>query len=437
MTARRAVCVLIALCWLMLAGCDSGNGVGATPGQTRLRVVNLIPNATFMTLTLDNDAPVVTGLGFQQTTGYIQVTGGTREFKVSVDGSASDIIDASGTIIIGSDNTYVVSGPVEAANAALLVDTQLFVPNGGTFDIRVLNVASGSRSVDLYLTPPGTDLTATGPAVAGVGVSSISAFVPVTTGSYEIRVTPSGTKEVIFDTGVITFGDKTLSEAVIYGTGSSKLVDVAVLNIDSEGTGQIYQNLLAEFKLLNASSVGSPLNVLVDGNLVLANVPFAGVSNYQITTAGSHNIAVQAAATPGADLLTIPTSLAPASDTSITVSGPAGALQALVLTDNNLPAAVGHARIRFVNASPDFPALDAYINFVKQFGDIASNSASPYTEIAADATGTTTYEFDFNLAGTTNRVVAVPGVVITSGKTYSVYVVGTGAAVQGVVVADD
>ena len=436
MTARRAFCVLLALCWLMLAGCDSGNGVGATPGQTRLRVLNLIPNATFMTLTLDNDAPVVTGLGFQQTTGYIQVTGGTREFKVSVDGDTANIIDVSATIIIGSDNTFVVSGPVEAANGKLLLDTQLFVPNGGTFDIRVLNVASGSVAVDLYLTPPGTDLTATAPAVIGVAQGSLSAFAAVTTGNYELRVTPTGTKQVIYDTGVISFGDKTLSEAVIYGTGSSTLVQVAVLNIDSEGTGQAYLSLLAEFKLLNASSVG-PVNVLVDGNLVLSNVPFAGVSNYQITAAGPHNIAVQASATPGADLLTVATNLASASDTTIAVSGPAGALQALVLTDDNLPAGFGHARIRFVNASPDFPALDVYINFVRQFAGIASNSASPYTEIVADFTGTTIYEFDFNLAGTTNRVVALPGVVITSPKTYSVYAVGSGTAAQGVVVADN
>jgi hypothetical protein len=435
MTARRAFCVLIALCWLALAGCDSGEGVGATPSQTRLRVINLIPNATFLTLTLDNDAPVVTGLGFQQTTGYIQVTGGTREFKVSVDSNPTNIIDVSDTIIIGSDNTYVVSGPVEATNSVLVIDTQLFVPNGGTFDIRMLNVASGSVSVDLYLTPPGTDLTATGPTVAGVTFGNLSAFTAVTTGSYEIRATPSGTKEVIYDTGVISFGDKTFSQAIIYGTGSSKLVDAAVLNIDSNGTGQVYPNVLAEFKLLNAASVG-PLNVLVDGNLVLANVPFAGVSSYRVTTAGSRNIAVQAAATPGADLLTVPVSLASASDTSIAVSGAAGALQALVLTDNNLPPGLGHARIRFVNASSDFPALDAYINFVKQFGAIVSNSTSPYAEIAADVAGTT-YEFDFNLAGTTNRVVALPGVVISFGKTYSVYVVGTGAAAQGLVVADD
>ena len=428
---------MIALCWLALSGCDSGNGVGATPNQTRLRVVNLIPDATFMTLTLDNDAPVVTGLGFQQMTGYIQVDGGTREFKVSVDGNPTNIIDVSGAIVIGSDNTFVVAGPVDSATSKLILDTQLFLPNGGTFDIRAINLAQGSVSVDIYLTAPGVDLTATAPVVAAVPFGSISGFAPVNNGSYELRVTTTGTKDVIYDTGVIGFGDKTFSEAVIYGTGSSRLVDVALLNIDSDGTGQVYPSLLAQFKLLNASQVGSPLNVLIDGNLVLANVPFAGVSNYQVTSAGEHNVSVQAASTPGANLLTIPVTLASASDTSITVSGAAGALQDLVLTDNNLPPGAGHARVRFVNASPDFPALDVYINFVRQFTNVASNSASPYTAIEADLTGTTIYEFDFNLAGTTSRVVQVPGVVITAGKTYSVYVVGSGAAAQGVVVADD
>ena len=115
MTARRAFCVLIALCTLALAGCNSGNGIGAAPGQTRLRVINLIPNASAMSLTLDNDAPLVTGLGFQQLTDYLNVDGGTREFKVSVDGGATNIIDLTGTIILGTDNTYIVYGPVEAA----------------------------------------------------------------------------------------------------------------------------------------------------------------------------------------------------------------------------------------------------------------------------------------------------------------------------------
>src|SRR2546427_7262694 len=88
MNVRRAVCVLLCLCAVAVAlpGCNSGNGVGATAILTRVRVVNLIPNAAGITLTLDTDAPVVTGLGFQQLTQYLNVNPGTREFKVSVDG---------------------------------------------------------------------------------------------------------------------------------------------------------------------------------------------------------------------------------------------------------------------------------------------------------------------------------------------------------------
>jgi len=92
--------------------------------------------------------------------------------------------------------------------------------------------------------------------------------------------------------------------------------------------------------------------------------------------------------------------------------------------------------VRFVNASPDLAAIDVYVNFVKQFSGVASNTASPYSELIADATGTT-YEFDFNLAGTVTPVLMLPGVTLTSGKTYTIYVVGAGAAPLGVVSNDN
>jgi len=145
---------------------------------------------------------------------------------------------------------------------------------------------------------------------------------------------------------------------------------------------------------------------------------------------------VQSSATPGATLLTVVANLAPATDTSIVVSGPAGALRSLVLSDNNLPSAINRARVRFVNASPELAAIDVYVNFVKQFSGVASNTASPYAALVADSTGTT-YEFDFNLAGTVTPVLKLPGVTLTSGKTYTIYVVGTAAAPLGVVSNDN
>jgi len=81
--------------------------------------------------------------------------------------------------------------------------------------------------------------------------------------------------------------------------------------------------------------------------------------------------------------------------------------------------------------------MDVYVNFAKTFSGVASNSGSPYTELVADALGSTTYQFDFNLAGTSTKVLTIPAVPLITGKTYSVYVVGPAAALQGVVAADD
>jgi len=105
----------------------------------------------------------------------------------------------------------------------------------------------------------------------------------------------------------------------------------------SAGTSVTTPNLLAQFKVINGSSVPSPLNVFVDQNLLLSNIPFGGASSYQKTLAGSPSVSFETTATPGAALLTITPTLGPGTDTSILLTGAAGALKALVLGDNNLP----------------------------------------------------------------------------------------------------
>jgi hypothetical protein len=438
MNARRAFCaLLLCLSTILLGSCDTGEGVGAAATSTRLRVINLIPNATSMQLTLGSGSPLVSGLPYQGLTQYMDVPSGTSEFKVSVDGGATNLIDNNVTLAVGVDFTYIVYGPVEAVHSSAILDTTLLLPDGGTFDMRVINVATNVTGVDIYLTAPGVDLSATAPTVSDAEFGSATAFRVVNTSTYQLRITPTGTKDVIFETPIVNFPDKGIAQMIVYGTFSAQLVDAAVLNNDSQGTGQVYQNSLSEFKFVNASSVAAPLNVFVDGVLALANVPFAGVSNYQKTTAGTHSVTVQSSATPGAVLLSLVTNFASASDSSIVVSGAAGSLQGLVLSDNNMPSGLNRARIRFVNASPDLAAMDVYVNFAKLFSGVTSISSTPYTGLVADALGNTSYEFDFNLAGTTNRVLQIPSTTILSGKTYTVYVVGPASALQGVVAVDD
>ncbi len=447
MSLRRALYVLLCLGAAILAGCNGGGqGVGAKPINTRVRLVNLIPDAPSITLTLDTDAPLVTGVAFEQQTGYLDVTSGTHVLTVTDDAGNSTIINVTEIFANGQDYTFAVYGLVENANSEFLLDSicQHSARRDNRHDSEQRNFCTAiwqfrrgrRRSLDLYLTAAGADISVTAPLLVNVSFGSTSVFGTLPTGSYELRITPTGTKEVVYDTQVLAFGNQAIVEALAYSKGSSKLVGIEVLNVDANGTGQVAENLLAQFKLVNASAVGPPLNVLVDGALTLANVPFAGVSNYVKIGAGSRNFSIESSATPGASLLAFAANLGPATDTSIVVSGPAGALRALVLTDNNMPSATGRARVRFVNASPDLAALDVYINFAQTFTGVLTNSASPYTELIANVTGSK-FNFAFNIAGTTTPALILPNVTLAADKTYTVYVVGPAASVQGVVASDN
>jgi hypothetical protein len=435
MNSRRAfITFVLFLVSVALAGCGSKGSGG---GNARMRTLNAIPDAPAISITFDtNNTPVVSGLAFENVTQYQGIDSGSHEFKVSANGGASNVIDTT-LNVASSDYTYIVFGPVSQALAILLQDSGFAKPNGGNVSVRFTNVAAGVGPLDLYLTAPGVDINSTSATIANVTYGNTSAFLTVPTGTYQIRATTANTKDVVFNTGAQAFSDTFLYNMVAMTKGSARLVDVAMLKIDDAGTGQVFQNLLAEFKVVNATSVPSPLNVSVDGVLTLSNIPFTGVSNYTTTTAGSHSFTVQATSTPGANLVTLVDTLNPATDTSYVFSGPAGAIVPLVLHDNNLPPAIGHGRIRFVNVSPDIGPLDVYVNFAKQVSNLTPQSASGYIDVTADTTIGTAFEFDFNTAGTVTPVLKMTNAVIIGGHTYTVYVMGPAASPQGVLTKDD
>ena len=135
------------------------------------------------------------------------------------------------------------------------------------FAVRLVNAAAGVGALDLYITAPGADLTNTAPTISNVAFGGATAFISVNTApNFEIRFTPVGTKTVIYDTAPRIFTEHSGTTVVAYSKGSGSLVNVALLNDDGAGTGAILDNLLARYKIVNASLVGSPLNVFVDGD---------------------------------------------------------------------------------------------------------------------------------------------------------------------------
>ncbi len=73
--------------------------------------------------------------------------------------------------------------------------------------VRVVNASSNARNLDVYLTPPATDLGTVAPTIAAVGYkearpASGSDSVEVEGATYRLRITEAGTKNPIFDADV-------------------------------------------------------------------------------------------------------------------------------------------------------------------------------------------------------------------------------------------
>jgi len=442
--------VLLSAFWLSLVavavnGCNSGKGVTDPAVQfAMLRIVNLIPDAGGpLNVTLDGNT-FVSGLNFEALTQYQQIDSGTRAIQVSVAGGASNIISTSLSFTGITNYTLVIYGPAGEATSLLVSDAcpssaqaVCSDPGAGNFNLRVINAATTGAGVDVYVTAPGANLDAAAPNFAGVSVGTTSTFSIVAAGNLEIRVTSAGTKEVIYDSVPQSFSERAVVEAIVYTRTSSKLVGVSLLNNDSTGTSITSPNLLSQFKVINGSSVPSPINVFVNQNLLLSNIPFGGASSYQKTATGSPTVSVEATATPGAAQLTLMPALGPGTDSSILLTGPSGALKALVLSDNNLPPVPNRARVRLVNGTTDISALDVYVNFSKLVSGLAMNAAIAGLEFNADPVAGTSYEFDFNVAGTTQSSLKLPGVALFGGKTYTIYVVGPQAALSGIFTGDN
>jgi len=425
---------LAALCMalLVLTGCSNS---GSNNGNAQLRILNAFSEAPALNVSVAS-TPVVSGLPFQGLTQYTSVSSGTPLITVGVSGASTTLINTMYNVSPGTNYTFIVYGPLTGVGAILGNDA-FNDPGNGFFSLRVVNAAPGSSAVDVYLTAPGADLASSAPSLINISYGVISAFSPIPIGtSFEIRVTTTGTKDVLFDSTPKTFAEHSATDLVVFSKGSGKLVNVALLNHDSSGTGAIVDNLLTQYKMINASLVPSPLNIFVDGSLQLSNVPYTGVSNYQKTSSGTHTFSIEATSTPGASLLTLSQTLAPATDTSIALSGTAGALAALVLQDDNIPPPSGTAGVRIVNESASGTAFDVFVNFSKQVSALAVNSASPYLNFNAAANTGTAYEFDFNVTGTTTAVLKLTGVVLTSGHKYTIYIAGPSTALQGIVTQD-
>jgi hypothetical protein len=177
----------------------------------------------------------------------------------------------------------------------------------------------------------------------------------------------------------------------------------------------------AKVRVVHASPDAPAVDVYLNGNKALTNVPFFAASDYLDVPAGLHDIKV----TPTGDANTTvidAKGVAVEAGKAYTVAavGKVAEIKPAVLADNLAAPAPGKAHVRVVHASPDAPAVDIK---VKGGPTLISSLAFPkdsgYNPVDAGS-----YDLVVTPAGSDAVALDLAGTQLEAGKIYDIFAVG-------------
>lgn len=195
----------------------------------------------------------------------------------------------------------------------------------------------------------------------------------------------------------------------------------------------------ARVRVVHASPDAPAVDVLVEGAPAFLGVAFGEITDYAKLPAGLYDVQVVPAGATSPAVIDLTGSNAVnlfynRSYTAVALNTLAK-IEPLLLEDDARPSPIPFARVRFVHASPDAPAVDIAVkNGPVLFHSIPFKGVGNYVEVPSG-----TYDLEVRPAGTSVVALALSGVKLEGGTTYSVFATGllSGSPALGVAVAVD
>jgi len=425
----KAILLIVALG--VLAACGGGSS-SSSDVKTQLRIVNVSPATGIVKVSL---AGIVAAdsLPFHAATAYVSIASGSPEFTVFSSTTGAVLYDVTNlSISSGTRSTVFIYGGGTNVTATLMTDDTT-AASAGHFSLRLSHSATGIGALDVYLLAASMSLQDATPASSGLAYAATTGFAEYASGTYTVVITPAGTKEVIYDSGTQTFAEAGRVTLLVFGAGSSKLVNAALLQDDESGTTTFPDNRYARVRFMNAVPEVPAADLIFDGSVTFAGVALGGLSSYGLAAAGGRNVKVQASNAPGTYLYDGSRTLGAAGDYSLIAYGAAsgGSVSLLALLDNNLPPTSGKAKLRFVNAVSDGGAYDAYANDAVLLSNMGFATASTYQQVDPGA-----FSLGYASTGSGQQAVRLSGQQLDAGHIYTIILFGRAGNLAAVLAAD-
>lgn len=420
---------------LFAAGCDDDDNPTANnpvDQNALVRVAHLSPDAPPVDVWVDGSI-ALEDVSFRDFSGYLELAAGSHEVVVvAANTTTPAVIDAMVDLQAGRAYTVAATGTIAGGTIAPTVLVDDLEPTAGKAELRFVHASPDAPAVDITLLD-GTAL------FSNVAFGDASAQVPVDAGAYSVQVRVAGTSTV-----ALSFADVPVSAGTNYtvyalGLLADGSLD-ALVSVDAAGGSTTTVDLTPATADLRVAHLvpGAPnVDVIVNGDAVLTNVPFEAISDYLSVGAVTHTIEVVVTGGGATVIGETPLTLLPNSATTVAATGTPSAIEALVLEDTRDSAAPGKSWVRFVHTSPDAPAVDVMVtDGPVLFAGYAFGESSEYLEVDAG-----TYDLEVRVAaepaGSGAFVKAFPGVVLSSTTTYSVFATGLAANLDAKAVEDN
>ncbi len=429
MSIRRKLLALLSLLLVLVVGGCKVNSINYFPPHpATVRVINLMPEVTSLDVSVNGNL-AFKGVAFEQLTAYQSFDNQSTSFALAQTGSSTPLLSFTAPLAGEQPYTIVLMGTLTNPSATLLAEVPN-APTNGNIQLAMFNAAVTIGGVDVYVTAPGVDISQLNPNYFNVSYNGASLNLAFPPGTYQIRMTETTTKTVIYDSGGSVLQTNIALTMLAYSRGSGTLVNAAV--IESKGGGTLLNTIFALLKVVNAATGVANVDLLFGNVPLIPTVPFASASTYNLVPQGPTTLDYQDSSAPGTIIASTPANLVPATDTSTFISGPPGAYQAYLLNDVNLPPFNGNVRLRFVNASWNSNSLNVLVNNVVTATGVSFPNASAYVQVAA---GTVPITFVDSVTGAV--VLQLDNQVLVANQTNSIYAVGPQGAVGGIVTQDD
>jgi len=173
-------------------------------------------------------------------------------------------------------------------------------------------------------------------------------------------------------------------------------------------------------RLLHAAPNAPAVDIYANGSPIARNLSYRRFTEYLAVPGGNYNISVFPAGRTTNPILSTTISIPGGSIFTIAAIGIPSSITLLPIEEPRMNIPSGSLMLRFVNLSPNAPAVDVEI----QSGNVIFNNVT-YTGISQYIPlNPGTYIFNLKVSGTGQRLLYVPNIRLEAGRFYSIYAIG-------------